>query len=57
MTKNGPLQADLVYIGYHAFLIRKVKKLDGVGPVDNKPSTNKLNQFVFFFRIYVTHDK
>ena len=23
-----------------------VKKLDGVGPVDNRPSTNKLHHFV-----------
>ena len=26
--------------------VQGVVKLDGVGPVDNKPSTNKLNHFV-----------
>ena len=35
------------------------KNLDGVGPVDNRPSTDKLHRFVqnfFFFNMwYVTH--
>ena len=30
----------------HQLLIRK---LDGVGPVDNRPSTDQLHQFVQFF--------
>ena len=32
-------------LGYAAF----VKNLDGVGPVDNRPSTKYLHQFVNFF--------
>ena len=28
------------------FFSQKLKKIDGVGPVDNRPSTNKLHPFV-----------
>ena len=28
-----------------------VQKLDGVGPVDNRPSTDQLHHFVDFFKI------
>ena len=35
-----------------------VKKLDGVGPVDNRPSTDKLSHFVqFFFKSDMNHMK
>ena len=43
----------------YCFLVFRVK-LDGVGPVNNRPSTDKLHPFVFFFVIldmlHVTHD-
>ena len=34
--------------------LQEAKKLDGVGPVDNRPSTNKLHHFVR--KLHVTHD-
>ena len=34
----------------------KTKKLDGVGPVDNRPSTAKLHQFVKKKMLHVTCD-
>ena len=34
-----------------------ITQLDGVGAVDNKPSTKYLHQFDFFYKIlHVTHD-
>ena len=31
----------------------RVQKLDGVGPVDNRPSTDKLHHFVQFFLFFL----
>ena len=38
------LQPTEVFL--HAPIFLKVYKLDGVGPVDNRPSTDKLHHFV-----------
>ena len=37
------LQPTEVFL--HATIFLKVYKLDGVGPVDNRPSTDKLHHF------------
>ena len=29
-----------------------IQKIDGVGPIDNRPSTDKLHYFVHFFEEY-----
>ena len=31
---------------YHLYYVKLLSKLDGVGPVDNRPSPDKLNHFV-----------
>ena len=38
------LQPTEVFL--HAPIFLKVYKLDGIGPVDNRPSTDKLHHFV-----------
>ena len=37
-------------------IILVVFKLDGVGPVDNRPSTNKLHHFVQKKMLHLTRD-
>ena len=34
------------FLASNTFSKRRAKKLDGVGPVDNRPSTDKLHHFV-----------
>ena len=38
------------------FFLEIVPKLDGVGPVDNRPSTDELHHFVGKTKLHVTHD-
>ena len=47
-TASKPLYTPAEYsIGYMArYVGQKHKKLDGVGPVDNRPFTDKLQQIV-----------
>ena len=40
-TEDFDINSDLIYL--------KNIKLDGVGPIDNRPSTNQLHHFVHFF--------
>ena len=55
MTQNGPLQAEISkYWVSKRFNKKKIKKLDGVGPVDNRASTN---QFSHLKKIPHTGDK
>ena len=56
MTKNGPLQAEISKYWYQSVFLKKIifKKIDGVGPVDNRASPNQLSHFVK--NIYITYD-
>ena len=53
----------LVLLTFHMFVkiprSCTIQKLDGVGPVDNRPSTDKLQHFyiyIFFYMSHVTRD-
>ena len=45
-------------MGGYKLLVELHRKLDGIGPVDNRPSTDKLHHFVKkkYIYIHVTHD-
>ena len=57
MTQNGPLQAEISkYWVSKDFDKKNIKKLDGVGPVDNRASTNQLSHFVKKYILHMTHN-
>ena len=47
------LQPTEVFL--HAPIFLKVYKLDGVGPVDNRPSTDKLHHIIRKKKNYILH--
>ena len=54
MTKIAPLQVEIskYWVSTRLLLQEKVLKLDGVGPVDNRASTDQLSHFVSKKNIY-----
>ena len=54
--RNGNTTRQGCTIGYSPFFCWVQWKLDGVGPIDNRPSTNKLQYFVKKKKKNVTYD-